>query len=212
MIAVSYSVANQQIVDAYNNRPPAVGDFIYWNDAAVNPVRKQIKDHYIADQQQRCCYCNRTYPTDNNAVWDGEHIIPKSRAARFLFEPRNLAASCKDCNIAKDEAEVRVNPDRKKFPDKAIHYRIVHPHFDNYEDHIRWYGDAVKSLTPKGSALVAMCNLTRFGHIKVGAKPAPTSPMFDQMLGKLMDPHAPQGELQMALAAIAEYIKTVPQK
>lgn len=212
MMAVTYSQANQQIVDGYNARPPAAGDFVYWGEDAVSPVRKQIKDHYIAEQQQRCCYCNRIYPTGNNAVWDGEHIIPKSRAAKFLFEPRNLAACCKDCNIEKGETEVRVTPTRVSFPDQSAHYKIVHPHFDNYADHIRWFGDVVRSLSTKGDKLVAMCNLTRFGHIKIGADPAPPNPIFAQMLGTLMDPQAPQGELQMALAAIGEYLKSVPQK
>lgn len=212
MNPVAYSQPNQLIVDDYNNRPPAAGDFVYWSDDAVNPVRKQIKDHYIAEQQRRCCYCDRAYPTANNAVWDGEHIIPKSLAARFLFEPRNLAASCKDCNIAKDEKEVRVTPNRVNFPDKSTHYTIAHPHFDTYSHHVRWFGDVVQSLTPKGSKLIAMCNLTRFGHLKIGADPAPPNPMFDQLLGKLMDPQASQVELQMAWAGIGEYIKSIPQK
>lgn len=211
MTPVAYSKANQQIVDGYNNRPPTAGDFVYWNDNVVNPVRKQIKDHYIAEQQQHCCYCNRTYPTDNNAVWDGEHIISKKLAPKFLFEPRNLAASCKDCNIAKNEREVRVTPTRVSFPDKSAHYKIVHPHLDKYSDHIRWYGEVVSSLTPKGSKLIAMCNLTRFGHLKIGADPTPSNPVFEQLMGKLMDPQAPQVERRMAWAGIGEYIKSVPQ-
>ncbi len=211
MNPVIYSAANKVLVDSYNGRPPEDGDFVYWDDVAVNPVRKQIKDHYIAEQERRCCYCNRIYPTGNNGVWDGEHIIPKSKAARFLFEPQNLAACCKDCNGAKGEAEVRKNPKRVSFPGKSTHYTIVHPHFDIYTEHVRWVGDAVMSLSPKGDKLVAMCNLTRFGHVKAGAKPAPPNPMLNAILGRIMDPKASRVDLEMAAAAIKEYAKTVPQ-
>ncbi|MGO7412912.1 HNH endonuclease [Rhizobium ruizarguesonis] len=211
MIPVKYSNPNQAIVDGYNNRPPAAGDFVYWAEEVVNPVRKEIKDHYINEQEQHCCYCDKEYPTNNNSVWDGDHIIPKKLAARFLFEPKNLAASCKDCNIAKSESEVRVRPSRKSFPDKSAHYTIVHPHFDVYSEHIRWYGDAVRSLSPKGSKLISMCNLTRFGHLKIGADPTPPNRTLEQLLGKFMDPLASRLDLQMALAAMGEYVKSVPQ-
>jgi hypothetical protein len=211
MTPVQYSDANQAVVDEYDSREAARKDPAYWGDDAAKPVRKQIKDHYISEQNRKCCYCDREYPTRNNAVWDGEHIIPRSRGARFLFEPRNLAASCKDCNIAKGEKEVRLDPNRVSFPDQSQHYTIVHPHFDLYGDHIRWYKDVVRALTPKGSAMIEMCHLGRFGYKKAGTKVLPLNSTVDAIVGVLMDPHASRLELTMALASYGEYVKMIPQ-
>ncbi|WP_114436015.1 HNH endonuclease [Methylorubrum salsuginis] len=211
MEPVRYSQANQALVDAFTCLDPADMKPAYWGDDAVTSVRKQAKDHYIFAQNRKCCYCKREYPTGNNAVWDGEHIIPRSKAVKFLFEPRNLAAACKDCNIAKGEDEVRVNPQRVSFPDQSQHYLIVHPHFDEYEDHIRWYGEVVRPLTDKGIKLTQMCNLHRFGLLKVGEKVLPINSHADNIVGKFMDPHASPLELDMALAAFTVYVKSVPQ-
>ncbi|MCA0057663.1 HNH endonuclease [Mesorhizobium sp. B261B1A] len=212
MTPVQYGAVCLALVDAFNAREPAHKDHNYWNDPVINPVRAEIKDHYIAEQNRRCCYCNREYPTNNKAVWDGEHIIAKSLAPRFMFEPRNLAASCKDCNIAKGEDEVRVDPDRKSFPDQPQHYIIVHPHFDNYDDHIRWYGDAVKPLSPKGGELVGMCKLWRFGVAKAGVEVAPPNPLVDGLIGIMMDAQADPLTKAVAIEGYKEYVRARAQK
>lgn len=212
MNPVQYDAQNQAIVDEFNARLPDQKDPEYWSDPVVNPVRGEIKDHYIAEQNRRCCYCDREYPTNNKAVWEGEHIIARTKAPRFMFEPRNLSACCKDCNNAKREGDVRVDPDRVSFPDESHHYRIVHPHFDRYEDHIRWYGDVVKPLTPKGGELIALCNLYRFGFVKAGADVTPANSLVDNMIGIMMDPQASAANKAIAVAAYREYVKTIPQK
>ncbi|SFL87974.1 hypothetical protein SAMN04488125_12849 [Methylorubrum salsuginis] len=106
---------------------------------------------------------------------------------------------------------MRVNPQRVSFPDQSQHYLIVHPHFDEYEDHIRWYGEVVRPLTDKGIKLTQMCNLHRFGLLKVGEKVLPINSHADNIVGKFMDPHASPLELDMALAAFTVYVKSVPQ-
>lgn len=212
MKPVKYSAASEALVSAFNARQPEQKDSNYWNADAINPVRAEIKDHYIAVQRRRCCYCNREYPTNNKAVWDGEHIIAKNLEPRFMFEPRNLAASCKDCNIAKNEDEVRANPHRKSFPDQSQHYAIAHPHFDEYSDHIRWFGDAVKPLTPKGSALVNMCNLWRFGYAKAGVEVAPPNLLVDALIGIMMDPQADAMAKAVAIEGYKEYVRARAQK
>ena len=212
MTPVQFGAACKALVDAFDAREPAQKDHNYWNDPVVNPVRAEIKNHYVVEQNRRCCYCNREYPTNNNAVWDAEHIIAKRLAPRFMFEPRNLAASCKDCNIAKSEDEVRVNPARNAFPDQSRHYNIVHPHFDDYADHIRWYGDVVRALSPKGAALVAMCKLWRFGLAKAGVEVAPPHPLVDGLIGVMMDPQADPMAKAVAIEGYKEYVRAQPQR
>ncbi|MCF2906511.1 hypothetical protein L0666_16075 [Octadecabacter sp. CECT 8868] len=212
MNPVQYSAPNKTLVDAFEARQPDEKDPKYWNDDEVNSVRAEIKDHYIAEQGRQCCYCGRKYPTGNKAVWDGEHIIAKNLAPQFMFEPRNLAASCKDCNIAKHEDEVRANPKRKSFPDQSQNYVIVHPHFDNYNDHIRWYGEVVRALTPKGKALIIMCDLLRFGCTKAGLEVAPPNAQVDGMIGTMVDPQATQADKATAIELYSAYVKARAQK
>ena len=107
MTPVNFSAASQILVDAYNAKAKTNKSAAYWSDDGVSEVRKEIKDHYIGEQGHRCAYCRQPNYTGNNAVWDAEHVISKQQNPEFMFEPRNLAISCKDCNIAKGEQEVR---------------------------------------------------------------------------------------------------------
>lgn len=211
MKSIEYSAQSNEIVSKFNESSPQEQSAQYWGEQEVNAIRKEIKDFYIAEQKQKCAYCYLEIPTNNNAVWDAEHIIAKSAAPQFMFEPRNLCVACKDCNIAKKEQDVRVDASRKSFPDKSQHYRIVHPHFDSYEDHIRWYGKVVRPLSDKGITTVEMCNLQRFCKTSLAAEMIPHHPAFAENVGVLLNPHADRTAMQMALAAISEYLKTVPQ-
>ncbi|NLS17144.1 hypothetical protein HGP16_11305 [Rhizobium sp. P40RR-XXII] len=211
MNPVVYSDANQLIIKNYEDRSAVDQAGSYWGDDEVAPIRKQIKDHYIAEQGQRCCYCTFEIATNNNAVWDGEHIISRDAAPRFMFVPQNLSISCKDCNLAKKEKEVRVNPALKRFPTRSEQYKIVHPHFDTYADHIQWFGKVVKPLTDKGIETVAMCSLSRFGKKKAGAEKVPIHPAMAKQIGVLMDPFSDRIDMHVALAGIKAYLETVQQ-
>lgn len=211
MNPVQYSATNQAIVDQFEGKPADQQAGAYWSDDEVHPVRKQIKTHYIGEQARRCCYCNVEIPMDHHAVWDAEHIISRDGAARFMFVPRNLAIACKPCNGFKSEQEVRKNPTRVSFPDKSEHYLIVHPHFDEYSEHIVWVDKLVWPQTEKGIATVAMCRLHRFGLKQAGAAKVERHPATFGHIGKLLDPQADSTELSMALAAIADFLKTIPQ-
>lgn len=211
MKPVVYSAENQLIVNNYEARPAIDQIGSYWSESEVSPVRKQIKDHYISEQSQQCCYCRFEIATNNCGVWDGEHIISRDAAPRFMFVPRNLSISCKDCNLAKKEKEVRVNPTRIRFPDKSNQYKIVHPHFDNYTDHIEWFGKVVRPLTSKGIETVAICGLSRYGKKKAGADKVPMHPAMAKQIGVLMDPFSDRTDMHVALAGIKAYLETVPQ-
>lgn len=212
MNPVKYGAECQALVDAFDAKKPEEKHSQFWDDPIVDPVRAEIKDYYIAAQSRRCCYCNHEYPTDNKAVWDGEHIIPKDIAPHFMFNPLNLAAACKDCNRAKWNTEVRVNPKRKSFPGESRHYKIVHPHFDNYHDHIRWYGSVVRALSAKGGELVGLCRLWRFGVTKAGATAEPADPVVEMMLGVIMDPYVDVSTKIATMEGYMAYVKARPQK
>jgi hypothetical protein len=211
MKPVEYSVESKAIVAGYDGLPNESKAAAFWSADEVASVRKEIKDHYIQEQHQTCCYCNVVIPTNNNAVWDAEHVISRSRAPKFMFEPLNLAISCKDCNLAKGEQEVRVNSARVTFPVNTRDYKIVHPHFDSYADHIRWYGMVCKPETHKGKATIEMCNLLRFSLSKLNANAMPHNPEVDRLIGQLMSAHDSVGRLA-ALAGLEVYLRRTAQK
>ncbi|RYZ88482.1 MAG: HNH endonuclease [Proteobacteria bacterium] len=173
--AVAYEGDVQELVDNYNaqNRPDK--KHTYWQSRDVDATKSVIKKHYIQVQGRRCCYCNIQIGTAHGRVWDVEHIIAKSTHPHFLFEPRNLAVSCIECNENKsDKAVLQVNnpPYPVAFPDKSEDYIIVHPHFDEYEKHISIYLEKVYAGdSPKGCKTIEICGLTRINLMEAGWDP-----------------------------------------
>lgn len=211
MQAVKYNEKNLEVVKAFEALPPEQQKGSFWSEPDVDPVREEVKDYYIGEQKHRCVYCNVLMPTNNKSVWDAEHIISRSLAPAFLFEPRNLAVSCRDCNIAKGESEVRNNPNRKSFPDKSEHYLIVHPHFDDYEEHIRWFGPVcAPNGSVKGQNTIEMCNLMRFAGQILGIESKIVSSDFDDLIGKLISSKS-NIEILANLAALKVLAENIPQ-
>lgn len=211
MKPVQYSAASQAIVDTFNKLPGEQKGAEYWSRDEIRLVKKEIKDHYITEQHQRCCYCNLHIPTNHNLVWDAEHVISRATEPRFLFEPRNLAIACKDCNGSKSDEEVRANSKRVRFPVQSTDYKIIHPHFDSYDEHIRWFGSVCKPLTKKGIYTIETCKLLRLSLNDLGDSAIPRHPAFDRLVGILLD----TGDLDeafMALAGVKEFLDRIPQK
>ncbi|MFH7323004.1 HNH endonuclease [Aeromicrobium sp. JJY06] len=135
-----------------------------WSDELLKTIRARIKSHYIEQQGSVCPYCDRHQGTENHRVWDIDHVVPRSTHPAFTFEPRNLVASCPDCNVAKGDASVLVNSKRKTYPAKAEAFNIIHPHFDAYDDHIAHSGHVYVGKTVKGKKTIYQCDLLRFAQ------------------------------------------------
>lgn len=211
MTPVQYSVGSKTLVDAFEALPEDQQLGSYWSDKAIDSIRAEVKDHYIVEQQYRCVYCNRQIVTANKALWDAEHIISRSRAARFMFRPQNLAVSCRDCNNAKGEKEVRVDPARVSFPDRSNHYVIVHPHYDDYDIHIRWFGDICVPQSEKGERTQSVCRLTRFTAALLGIEGGIDDSGFDELVGQLVKAKT-RTRAKALLAAMNVYAETLPQE
>ncbi len=141
----------------------------YWNnqdDDELKVVKKYIKDHYIVTQDYTCPYCLQRIVVDHNVIWDAEHIIPKDSHPKFLLEPENLCVSCKDCNQEKSNKNVLVNQSRKTFPNQSGDYIFVHPHFDDYSQHIKVLNSSLFFIPKdaKGVKTIEICGLLRFAY------------------------------------------------
>lgn len=144
-----------------------------WDETTgpIVKIRASLRKHYLKEQSFRCAYCRQEKKESHGLTWDVEHIIPKSTHAKFLYEPLNLAMACKECNIAKGNADVlkiklRTN---QGIPNRSEAYTIVHPHHDRYSDHIE-VTQVKGKITHrpknkhKAKETFIMCDLIRFSY------------------------------------------------
>ncbi|WP_029839471.1 HNH endonuclease family protein [Vibrio parahaemolyticus] len=135
-----------------------------WDDNRVTTLKSKMKKHYIAEQGQTCAYCKVDLHTTHGMVWDTEHIIDKDSSPQWMFEPLNLCVSCKDCNGAKGTRAVTKGNVYQKFPSRNANYLIIHPHFDDYDEHIKVAVPGAVYLfnTEKGRKTIEVCGLLRY--------------------------------------------------
>lgn len=137
---------------------------VSWSDEKYSHVRKTIKDHYLKEQDYTCCFCRQRIVVKSNRAWDAEHIISKSTHPNFMFEPKNLCITCPDCNNEKRDGQVLDREDRVRFPMNSNAYKIVHPHFDSYDEHLDVIvvGKLYRIKTFKGRYTYRIYGLDRF--------------------------------------------------
>lgn len=159
---IVFEGADLAIVSAFDALEPENKNGDYWNNAETVEVRAHIKAYYIAKQGTRCCYCNRHLGTTNHRAWDVEYVASRSVYPQFLFLPKNLAAACPDCNLKKGDKPSFVNEKRKTYPEGSDGFKIIHPHFDEFHDHILRKGLLYQAKTDKGKETIYTCDLLRF--------------------------------------------------
>lgn len=201
-ILVEYSGDIKLKVEAFESMDSVNKIGGYWNDLddkELAKVKGHIKNHYIKAQDFTCPYCKQRIEIKHNAVWDIEHIIPKDTYPDFMFSPLNLCIACKDCNLAKRNKNILINPTRKTLPTKSTDYLIIHPHLDDYSKHMKTLKSSLFfiPLDSKGKETIETCGLLRFlykftdyGNISVGVK---------KKIGSL------QNELMEAETAVEEH-------
>ncbi|CAM5794065.1 HNH endonuclease [Rhizobacter fulvus] len=144
-----------------------------WGSDELAPLRAAVRNHYRSQQLGKCAYCRQSLSTNGPGNCHVEHIAPKSKYLKFIFEPKNLCAVCADCNTLKRELEtLQLEPDTVRHGDSAIKYPkssgrffLVHPHFDVWDEHIKIFGNYVYvDLSTKGHFTIGACKLNRHLH------------------------------------------------
>lgn len=168
--SISYDKSMKAVIKVKNQDP----DFSYkdWSKPDLEPVRKIIRDFYRKEQNGKCAYCKNPVSLQSANNCHVEHIAPKSKYQKFIFEAKNLCVICADCNEIKREQETlssELDPIRKKsvklYPRSKSAFLIVHPHFDNYNEHIKILsGNHYIDLSMKGHFTIGSCKLNRFLH------------------------------------------------
>lgn len=144
-------------------------DHLDWGKNVFDSIKKNIIEHLRKEQYNKCCYCKKELGFDLKNV-DIEHIIPKSSYPQFTFYGRNLALSCPGCNTIKGMKNVLSN-NIVRYPQAGNRFKIIHPHYDRYSNHIRIEKDSVYiALTTKGSETITYCELFRLQNVEKRAK------------------------------------------
>jgi hypothetical protein len=166
-VAVAYTPALQVLIDSKTACPSFTHTDWSGDDLAL--LRQFIRDHYRDQQIGICSYCRGTVSVHSAANCHVEHIAPKSKYLDFIFEPKNLCVICADCNeIKRSQETLNDVPDtvvkgnsRKRYPRSSRAFKIVHPHFDNWDEHIEQFGGFYVDKSDKGHFTIGACRLNR---------------------------------------------------
>ncbi len=170
---------NREVV--YNDTQKALiltkekdSSFVYsnWSDEDLIDLRGFIRDYYRIEQLGKCSYCRKDISLVSASNCHVEHIVPKSLHREFIFLPKNLCVICADCNEIKRNQETlnevidTVTRDNiKRYPRSSNGFKIVHPHFDNYDEHILIVANSYYlDRTSKGHFTIGVCKLNRKLH------------------------------------------------
>ncbi len=141
-----------------------------WSDDDLLSVRKEIRDFYRKEQKGICSYCKEVVSLTSTNNCHIEHIAPKSLHLKFIFTPKNLCVVCADCNeIKRNQETIGEIPEtlhkasaRIQYPTSSSAFKIVHPHFDKYDEHIMIInGYYIDKGSKKGNFTIGACNLNR---------------------------------------------------
>ncbi|MBU1296547.1 MAG: HNH endonuclease [Gammaproteobacteria bacterium] len=142
-----------------------------WSSNALTPIRIRIRNFYREHQNFICTYCKGDISTTSAFNAQVEHIVPKALHIDFMFTPKNLCVICADCNsiksdkeVANEEEHTTNNENIIRYPTTADAFKIVHPHFDEYDEHIKIVADnfyVENNNSNKGRFTIYLCKLNR---------------------------------------------------
>lgn len=168
---VEYLEQDQILIEVLLDDP--LFSFRDWSSSELLSIRKAIRMFYRSEQSGICAYCRHPVSLQSASNCHIEHIAPKSIYRNFIFEPKNLCVVCADCNEIKRELEtidgnidtIKNGKRRKQYPRSSNAFKIFHPHFDIYNDHIEVLGNSYYlDKTKKGHYTIGACKLNRKLH------------------------------------------------
>jgi hypothetical protein len=119
-------------------------------------LRRRIRSHFA----DCCAYC-RTAEKLTVAIFEFEHIIPRSAGGDTVFA--NLCLACPTCNRYKADRTAVEDRDTRRV------LSLFHPHREAWLDHFRWNEDATKIIaaTPTGRVTIAALRMNRPQLVRV---------------------------------------------
>ncbi len=129
----------------------------------IQSFKKNLRHDMYNKQNKRCAFCRLHIPLARVPM-HREHIVYKDEHPQWMFLPENLCVACPYCNEYKGTTEVLVNPKTKNYPKVGNGFKIIHPLYDKYSDHIELVGGILyRGKTAKGVFTINTCHLYRIG-------------------------------------------------
>jgi hypothetical protein len=119
-------------------------------------LRRQVRERF----GDCCAYC-RTAERLNIAIFECEHILPRSAGGATVFE--NLCLACPTCNRYKADRTQALEPDTQEV------LPLFHPQRDVWSEHFAWDESATEivALTPVGRGTIRVLRMNRPELIRV---------------------------------------------
>ena len=148
----------------------------------IGTFKSDVTTQLHTKQGRRCAYCG-SYLFEENPHRD--HIAPKSPYFKWTFWPVNLVLACYACNTDRKKTFDTVAVIRPSY--RRTQFRIIHPYFDNPNDHLTFIGHRGSILikprngSEKGRETIELFDLMSPERAKQRAKDA----LFDADIGHL---------------------------
>lgn len=127
----------------------------------IKSFKKNLREDMYEKQNKLCAYCRIHVPLACVPM-HREHIVYKDEHPQWMFLPENLCVACPTCNEFKGTDEVLEAPKTKTYPKSSAGFKIIHPLYDKYSDHIELVGDVLyKGKSKKGVFTINTCHLYR---------------------------------------------------
>lgn len=127
----------------------------------VMNFKKNLRKDIYEKQNKLCAYCRIHVPAACVPM-PIEHIVYKDNYPQWMFLPENLCIACPTCNIYKGATDVLTNPQIRTYPITSDGFKIIHPLYDRYSDHIELIGGILyRGKTSKGKFTIKTCHLYR---------------------------------------------------
>jgi hypothetical protein len=188
-------------------KPIPLAAIAKWESGAgVTAFKEEFAEWAIANQHRRCAYCCLPVGViDERRPHSLDHIAPKGDRfyPQFTFERFNIVVACSACNERLKNRSDTVSVIAANYAQCV--FNIVHPYFDNVDDHINgsYLGGASEvsvpqALSSRGAKTVELFALDDPGYLKVANKEA-VAIQLDHAQSAL-----PKPLLQRLKAALAE--------
>ena len=129
----------------------------------IKSFKENLRKEMYRKQNKLCAFCRIHVPLACVPM-HREHIVYKDEHPQWMFLPENLCVACPYCNEYKGTTEVLVNPKTKTYPKVGNGFKIIHPLYDKYSDHIELVGGILyRGKTAKGVFTINTCHLYRVG-------------------------------------------------
>jgi len=148
----------------------------------IKSFKENLRKDMYRKQNKLCAFCRIHVPLACVPM-HREHIVYKDEHPQWMFLPENLCVACPTCNEFKGTTEVLANHKAKTYPKAGNGFKIIHPLYDKYSDHIELIGGILyRGKTEKGVFTINTCHLYRVGL----AEERVDQMMFEENKGKII--------------------------